>query len=484
MLNYVHWGPVLSSISRLKVERSLTRLLSIHVICIAASIAGYGQEPVSANDSIPGKELSRPVTKIRMTDKSGTPESWLAEYADPVQGATSVDLVRRALSSNAELAAARLEIDRARARLRQAGLRPNPSFDVEQMNGVFNSPGERATSIGISIPLELAGQRGRRIDLARAELEAAEAEIADRERKLAGEVLTAYIEALAAFRELEVTQNLNTLDIETARLVEARVSEGDAAPLELNLLRVEVDRLRARRALVEGRLQASYLRLKQIVGIPAEESLRLRERLTSPGTSEPPASLDAALEIALRTRPDLKLARLNEVVAQAGYRLARAQAAPQVTAFTRFTNNLSSFDNTPIGVLQDRDKLLTYGISITLPIFNRNQGTMAETQLAITQAQRRREFIESMVRADVAAAYRRYEAAQSSLQTYEQGVIVRTVQNVRTVRAAYEAGAFRISELLVEQRRLVDMERELTEALAERSRAQADLQVALGETIR
>jgi outer membrane protein TolC len=52
------------------------------------------------------------------------------------------------------------------------------------------------------------------------------------------------------------------------------------------------------------------------------------------------------------------------------------------------------------------------------------------------------------------------------------------------VRAAYEAGAFRISELLVEQRRLLDMERELTEALAERYRAQADLQAALGETIR
>jgi outer membrane protein, heavy metal efflux system len=411
MLKNIYRISFLASGKRLEDAYLSTRFLSILLIGMTASLAVYGQKPGAANDSTPGKEVSRPAPETRTTDSSEKTDSWVAEYVDPVQGSSSIDLVRRALSSNAELAAVRLDVDRARARLRQAGLRPNPSLDVEQLNGVFNSPGERATSVGISIPLEIAGQRGRRIDLARAELEATEAEVADRERKLTVEVRTAYIEALAALRELEVTQNLNTLDVETARLVEARVSEGDAAPLELNLLRVEVDRLRARRALVEGRLQASYLRLKQLVGIPSEEHLRLRDRLTSPGLPEPPASLEAAVEIALRTRPDLKLARLNEAVAQAGYRLVRAQAAPQVTAFTRYTNNLSSFDTTPIGVLQDRDKLLTYGVSITLPILNRNQGAKAEMQLAITQAQRRREFIESVVRADVAAAYRRYEAA-------------------------------------------------------------------------
>jgi outer membrane protein, heavy metal efflux system len=460
--------------------RQPLRSLSIFVIYLAASTAGYGQVPADGGGSNSGKDSPGSAVEVRVADTPSAPENWIAGYVDPIQGSSSTDLVRRALSSNAELAAVRLEIDRARARLRQAGLRPNPSLDVEQQNGVFNSPGERTTSVGISIPLELAGQRGRRMDLARAELEAVEAEVADRERRLALEVRVVYAEALAALRELEVTQRLNTLDVETARIIQVRVEEGDSAPLELNLMRAEVDRLRARRALVEGRLQAAYLRLKQVAGIPAEETLRLRGDLTSPGLSEPPASLEEAVEIALRTRPDLRLARLTEEVAQAGYRLARVQAAPQVTAFTRYANNLSSFDNTPIGVLQDRDKLFSFGVSITLPLLNRNQGGKAEAQLAITQAQRRREFVESVVRADVAAAYRRYEAAHASLRTYEQGVIARSTQNVSIVRAAYEAGAFRISELLAEQRRLIDLQREVTDTLAERYRALADLQAALG----
>jgi len=229
-------------------------------------------------------------------------------------------------------------------------------------------------------------------------------------------------------------------------------------------------------------LQASAARLKQLVGVAPDQQLQFREALMSPLLPDPPASLDAGVEIALRSRPDLRFARLSESVALAGYRLVKAQAAPQVTAFVQYSDVLGTFDDTPIGVLNDRDKLLAFGVSVTLPIFNRNQGAKAEARLAITQAQRRREFTESVVRAEVTAAYRRYEAAQASVRTYERGVIERSEQNVQTMRAAYQVGAFRVTELLAEQRRLVDMQREMTEALAERYRALAELRAALGIT--
>ncbi|MBA3768173.1 MAG: TolC family protein, partial [Acidobacteria bacterium] len=119
----------------------------------------------------------------------------LAPYFDPLQGTSASDLVRRALASNRELAATRLDIERGRARVRQAGLRPNPTIDFEQTTGrLTGSPGESETSVGVSLPLELNGQRRRRIELAQAELEAIEAEVADRERRLTGEVLTLYSE--------------------------------------------------------------------------------------------------------------------------------------------------------------------------------------------------------------------------------------------------------------------------------------------------
>src|SRR5262249_57534583 len=91
-----------------------------------------------------------------------------------------------------------------------------------------------------------------------------EAEIADRERRLIAEVRAAYADALAALRELRTTEDLNNLDLQTARVVEARFTEGESSKLEMNLLRVEVDRLRARRAFVEGKLRAAALNLKRL----------------------------------------------------------------------------------------------------------------------------------------------------------------------------------------------------------------------------
>jgi cobalt-zinc-cadmium efflux system outer membrane protein len=405
----------------------------------------------------------------------------VARYFDPLQGSSSIDLVRRALALNGELAAARLDIERARARVRQAGLRPNPTVDFEHTTGRFTgAAGERETSIGLSVPLELGGKRQRRIDLARAEMEASEAEIADHERRLTSEVRANYAEALAALRELRITENLNDIDLQTTKFVQARVNEGESAPIEVSLLKVEVDRLRSRRALLEGRLKASLLKLKILSGMTADELLRLREDLDTPVLPQPPASLDAAIDIALRNRPDLRLARLTEEVAKAGLRLARAESAPDVTPFTKYTVSRSVFDDTPVGVLTDRDKLLSFGVSVGLPVFNRNQGAKAEATLAISQAQKRREFSEQLVRSEVASAYQRYQAAQLAVGTYNEGVIARSNENIRAIRAAYQIGEFRITDLLAEQRRLSDSQREFTEALTEQYRALVDLQAAMG----
>jgi cobalt-zinc-cadmium efflux system outer membrane protein len=388
---------------------------------------------------------------------------------DPVQGLSTEDLVRRALASNGELAAARLDIERARGRLRQAGLRPNPTLDVEQTTGrLTGSADERETSVGIAVPIELGAKRKRRVQLAQAELEAVEAEVADRERRFTLEVINVYAEALSARRELEITASINEIDLQTTRFVQARVNEGESAPLELNLLRTEVDRLRSRRALVQGRLNTSLLKLKALAGLSDAEPLRLREDLT---TTRPPAfpqSIDAAIAIALRSRPDLRLARLNEEVAEAGLKLAHASASPDLTVFTRYTVGRSAFEDTPIGVLRDRDATLTFGVSIGVPIFNRNQGNKAEAAALTSQARLRREFLEQIIRAEVQSAYARYEAARSAALTFEQGVIARATENIRVIRAAYELGQFQITDLLSEQRRLLDSQREYTETLAER----------------
>jgi outer membrane protein TolC len=59
-------------------------------------------------------------------------------------------------------------------------------------------------------------------------------------------------------------------------------------------------------------------------------------------------------------------------VAEAGLRLARAQARPEVAASVRYSQGRSVFDDTPVGPISDRDRHLTFGVSVGLPIFNKN----------------------------------------------------------------------------------------------------------------
>ncbi len=407
--------------------------------------------------------------------------SVLPAYYNAQTGISGLDLISRALAANGELAAARFEIEKARARLAQARLRPNPTLEIEQTSGRFlGSPGEGDLSVGATLPLELYGQRRRRIELAEVEITARKADIANRERQLAAEVLTSFAEALAALQALKITENLLELDLETTRFVQIRVNEGETPPLELNLLQVEVERLRANRALSEGKLEAALTRLKLLAGMPFEEPLRLREQINTAVMPQVPATVETAIEVALRTRPDIRIAQIEEELAAAGLRLIRAQSKPDVAVTTRYTQGISETTIPNLGSFPDRTRTLTFGVSIGLPVFNKNQGGRAEAEIAIRQAQGRRAFAEKIVRSEVTAAFQRLQAARRALAILETAVLPRSEQNIKTLRAVYELGEIKITDLIAEQRRLLEANRDLTETLTERLRAQADLQIALG----
>ena len=423
--------------------------------------------------------LSTYSAPARAADQASTQSSTTVGSVQPLSLADV--LVRRAFTANRELAAARLDVVRARARRQQAGLLPNPVLEIEQTGGSLGvSKGEVERRAEISIPIEYGGRRGRRIDLAEAEIALAEAVVSDRERLLAANVRRHYAEAIAASRELSFTSELTEIDSQIGSVLQIRVREGDAPPLEASLMSVEIDRLRSRRAMLDGRMRAAELQLATLVGLRADEHIELGETYGDGATL---SALDEAVRLALERRPDLRAADLNIAAAEAGLRLAKAQARPEITLFGGHTKGRSGFDDTPVGPLTDQDELFNAGVGIVLPVFNRNQGAKAEAAAEIEQAKRLRELTELQIRAEVESAMARYRAADAAIAVFRQGVIERSAENVRVMRAAWEAGAFTISEFLTERRRLVDAQRELTEALTERAVALIDFQAAVAEPI-
>lgn len=406
--------------------------------------------------------------------------SVLPNYYNAQDGISLNELIKRALDANQDLAAARLEIDKAKARLTQAKLRPNPTLEFEQQSGrLVGNSGDGNFTVGASLPIEIYGRRDARINFAQIEIQASEAEVRNRERILTNNILTNYAEALGALREIDTLEKVLELDMQTTKFVQIRVNEGETAPLELNLLQAEVERLRSRRQLAEGKLQSSLTGLKTLAGIDFNAPLRLREQINTAILPTLPKTREEAVDIALRSRPDALLTRIEEQVATAGLRLVRAQSKQDLTAYTRYSQGRSVVD-TSIGNFPQKDRSLTFGVAIGIPIFNKNQGAKTEAEISIKQAQNRREFAERVIRGEILSAYQRYEAASRAVLTLEQSAIPRSMQNVETFRRIYEIGEIKITDLIAEQRRLLDANRDLTEALTEKYRAQADLQIAMG----
>lgn len=464
---------------KLKSSAAAALLLSLALGLFVSTTAGQ-------EISLTAKNLRPGAVPTETGETKPLVVSVLPNYYNQTDGIPLAEIVRRAFENNGDIKIARLEVEKAKARLTQAKLRANPTLEVEQTSGrLVGGSGNGELSVGASLPLDVYNQRQRRIDVAQVEITLREAELAARQLELAGQIFTTYTEALAALRELQILEDLLELDTQTIRFVQVRVNEGESAPLELNLLQAEVERLRARRQLAEGKLQAALSKLKFYAGVPFEESLKLREDITTARFMNVPTTIETGITVALANRPEIRVAELEEQLASAGLRLVRAQSKPDITAYTRYTRYTQgrSVVELPTGAFPQRDRGLTFGMAIGIPIFNKNQGAKAEAEIAIRQAQERRAFAEQVIRSEIVAAFQRIEAANRALSTLETGVLPRSRVNVETIQKVYEIGELKITDLIAEQRRLLDANRDVTETLTERYRANADLFIALGITL-
>ncbi len=407
-----------------------------------------------------------------------------AEYVSS-DGLTVEKLIALGATRQADLLAARQKLAIAEGKLQQARFRPNPTLNTE-----FGSPKflggefENDLSVGVTQVFETGDKRNRRVAVAELEREQIRAEIFGLERRLTVEIRTAYTNSLSAARQLDVLEKLIAANLEIVRVTEARLKEGDVAPLDVNLVKVEADRLRIQAIQAKNELETSLLQLKTLIGAELEETIGL-----APQTDRPPRldlGLSELTELALKDRPDLQAARLGEQLANARIDLAKANAIPNIAGSVRYSRNKQIIDfpsRLGSGSFPNTDNSLTFGVSVDLPVFNRNQGEIASATGEKIQAARQREFLEATVKRDVAIAYRKYKAAAETLVIYATQILPRSEENLKTVRAAYGFGEFSIFEVVNEQRRLTENVTGYNQSLRDYYNALNELETALGTTI-
>ncbi len=199
-------------------------------------------------------------------------------YAQPGAELTVDELVARAIADSPDLRAARAEIEAAVGRLKQAGLRPNPMLELGGQKAL--SP-DNNLMIGLTVPLDLNGRKEGRVGVAERELQMKQAQVRDRERRLAADVRTKAGELLAVRRSLAVTDDLLRVNRDALRLVQDRVRQGATPALEENLMLVEVNRFEAIRQILSSRVEIAALQLKALAGMAPDAPLTVRGGLTS-----------------------------------------------------------------------------------------------------------------------------------------------------------------------------------------------------------
>ncbi|MDQ2920490.1 MAG: TolC family protein [Acidobacteriota bacterium] len=425
----------------------------------------------------------RALAQSAPVDLQDAGNSSLVRYFDPVNGMTADQAVAYALAHNGELLAARSEIEAARALVKQASLRSNPSVEFERKEQIGGS--DNTSMISGMLPLELGGRRSARVLVAQKELEVKERLLADRERLLAAEVRTKFGIALAEMLKLGFTEDLLASTDRGFRLVAAKVKEGRTPPLEENMVLVEVNRIRSVRETNEGKVEIALLDLRNIIGMRPEEPLRLRGDFDH--LIEPLPTSAITTEEALRTRPDIQAARATEELASAQINQARAQGRLDASLTGKYERMDFSFPQQGVNMaghlvpIQGVFNSVSAGIRLELPVRNKNQGAIAAAVAETEAAKRRREFMELTVRSEVATALARYKRAARAMEIYRVGVREQASSNLNVIWQTYELGSKTLLDYIAEQRRYIEIENGYIDTLLETYLARVEMLRAAAE---
>lgn len=392
------------------------------------------------------------------------------------------DVRRLVFEKNLSLQAARQESAIAQGALRQARLYQfNPDLSLTAVDAEAGQLGG-TPQVALTQEIEFAGQRGLRIGAARVGVQRAAFSVQNAARLTVAEASSAFLRAVAAERRLGVAQSIFALNERLLNAVRIQLSAGEISALDANLAEVEFGRSRARVLAERRAATGARLELQRLVGVDPAVPVRLVDdgqpllaSLAAPAvvaattrgvvtTMPVPArasgadtaafDTDALVRIALERRPDL--AANAATVAEAG--ALAAVAGRERVPNLRLGVITGSGSRGIGGVGGAIAGGLGPVVGLTLPIFNRNQGVLAQRRAQVEQARLEREATALRVRTEVIAAARAYRTASEEASVFEVSVLQPARANSALLDTAFQAGKIALPTLLLLRNQLLDAE--------------------------
>ena len=319
---------------------------------------------------------------------------------------------QRFLERNLSLIAERYNIDMAQAQVLQAKLFENPVISLEQnvynrLNGKYFDFGKEGEAVvEIEQVIHLAGQRNKQVRLEKINKEIAEYQFEEVMRTLRQELNEKFVEVYFLSKSIAIYEKeVNSLQVLLGGM-KIQQEKGNISLMEISRLESMLFSLRKEKNERENDLLTTRGELNLLLNLPEDTQVQLsldEEVLQQLDLSQ---LSFADLKAIINERPDQKIARSTVNASRANLKLQKSMAFPEFSVKGNY-DRVGNFINDYFAI----------GVSLSVPIFNRNQGNIKAARFSIQQAGVQQEYAANRDDMELFTAYTSLEKATQLYQS-------------------------------------------------------------------
>ncbi|WP_395118467.1 TolC family protein [Rhodanobacter sp. FW102-FHT14D06] len=452
-------------------RRHRSLLLGGSIAVLLAGCASYQARPLSpATQAAALDQRTLDAPRLRHFLAASVPATTAAH---PTGAWDLTALTFAALYYQPDLDLARAKLATARAGITTAKQRPNPTLDFS-LNYDASSPIAVPFTVGpvVNFIIETFGKRGYRTAQAQHALAAARWDLATTGWQVRSHVRTALLDLWAARQRLQLACRRLTLQQQLVSLIDKRLAVGEASSLDstrehINRAQLDLAVQDLERAMGEARVQ-----LATAIGVPVQAldgvSLSFQAFEQPPSSAQTPAS-GALRERALTQRTDVQASLADYEASQSALQLQIAHQYPNLTLGPGYNYDLG-----------DNRYLLGFGGE--LPIFNQNQGPIADAVARRAQAAATFEALQARIIGAIDQGTVAYRGTMQSL-AHADALLADARRRRQQIESAFQAGQADRPTLVTAELELASIEASRFDALVAQRQALAALEDALQQPL-
>ncbi len=396
----------------------------------------------------------------------------LQKVPDPTGALTLPEVIANVLLHNPELEAFSWEVRAREARALQAGLYKNPNLTIDVQDvlgsGGFKDAQSSQSTLLLSQVIELGGKRTKREHEALSHKDLAFWDYETARMNILTRVAKSYTNALTAQEKLKLARELVQLSQKSYNAVKARVEAGKVSPIHEMKAQVALSTTQILLQQAEFDLKAAYWRLASFWGSMKPHFRKVTGHLYRIAPVPPFDTLAGHMQ----SNPDLARWAAEMVQRTAAVDLEEANAVPNL----RVGAGARWFAETD-------DNSFIVEFSIPIPLFDRNQGGIAEARHRAAKAKAERRAVELKLNAALATGYTRLANAHSRVTSLKTKILPGAQTAFEAVNEGYRFGKFGYLEVLDSQRTWFNARSQFLDALAEYHKAVADVERLTGQAV-